>query len=326
MKILYKAICLILLLSSLNGSVFGSSTTIESKKCVDSGYKNIKGNYGTYQVYRDCWRWEYTYKVVDGPYFNEDSSCSIHRNNGCGQINNACNNWNSEYGFCELSTLTFQCSRITSERKTELCGNLLSCPDGNCVAEYNHQKDTSNDFKQAAAALAVAEEIAKEFDYDNLSVFKGEGKKCSKAIAGIANCCKDSGWGTDIGLLDCDTEEEELGIKREQKAAHFVGKYCSEDILGVCISNKHSYCTYPSKLTRIIVEQGNAQLNRGYGSAKEPICEGFAIAELESLDFNRMDFSEFYDDVTQDAENGTIGDPNQLIQDISDRFNQVGED
>jgi conjugal transfer mating pair stabilization protein TraN len=47
-------------------------------------------------------------------------------------------------------------------------------------------------------------------------------------------------------------------------------------------------------LSRIINEQGRWQLSKGWGSAQGPDCSGFTIAELQALDFSRMDLTEFY--------------------------------
>jgi hypothetical protein len=210
-----------------------------------------------------------------------------------------------------------------TNRHVDLCGDILNCPDGNCTEEYKTQKDATEDFKEAATGLAVAGEIAKQFDFENLSVFKGDGKKCEKDSLGFSNCCKDSGWDSDLGLSSCSTEEKELGVKREQEATHYVGRYCSVGNIFVCYKHKYTYCTYPSKLARIIVEQGSSQMGRDYGTAKDPDCPGFTIDELNALNFNAMDLTEFYEDVTEKAAAGTRGDPNQVIQDIADRLNRM---
>jgi conjugal transfer mating pair stabilization protein TraN len=63
-------------------------------------------------------------------------------------------------------------------------------------------------------------------------------------------------------------------------------------------------------LARLINAQGRAQLGRGWGTAEQPDCSGFSVAELQALDFARMDLSEFYAEIapslpnTQDAVNG----------------------
>ena len=325
MKLFLRKLSALIVLTLFCSTAYGSNT-IQNKVCVDSGYKNIQGKYGTYRIYRDCWRWKVTYKVVDGPYYEESQNCSLHRDNGCGQVGDECDIWNAQYSFCESSTVTFQCSKTFASRHTDLCGNLLICPDGHCADEYKTQKDATEDFKQAASSLALANEIAKEFDYNKLSLFKGEEKQCSKSVLSFADCCKGGGWSDDIGLLDCSTEEKELRIKREQKAAHYVGTYCSREVLKNCVSRKYTYCTYPSKLARIIIEQGNSQLGRGYGSAERPDCSGFSIEQLSSLDFNAMSLREFYPDVVQKTARGTVADPNQLVKDIADKLNNTGGD
>lgn len=292
--------------------------TLLSSTCVSSGWRTINN----VQVYRSCWQWSQNYTRLTDPIFTRDPECDAIEQQGCGQVASDC--IVNGPGYCTTRRLSYDCPRIEAARHVNLCGDILTCPDGNCTEEYKTQKDATEDFKEAATSLAVAGEIAKEFDYDNLSVFKGDGKKCDRSVAGFANCCKDGGWGTDVGLDNCSTEEKELGIKREQEAAHYIGNYCSQDSILGCLKRTYTYCTYPSKLARIIVEQGSSQMGRGYGSARNPDCPGFTIDELNSLDFNAMNLTEFYDDVAEKAAAGTVGDPNQLIQDIADRLNQMG--
>jgi conjugal transfer mating pair stabilization protein TraN len=61
---------------------------------------------------------------------------------------------------------------------------------------------------------------------------------------------------------------------------------------------------YNSKLARIINEQGKPQL----GKAKSD-CSGFTPEELSLLDFSRIDFTEFINDVKQ---NVTVPDTSSL--------------
>jgi conjugal transfer mating pair stabilization protein TraN len=50
-------------------------------------------------------------------------------------------------------------------------------------------------------------------------------------------------------------------------------------------------------LARILNEQGRAQLGRSWGGAESPDCSGFTVAQLQSLDFSRMDLTEFYAEI-----------------------------
>ncbi|MBW6087903.1 conjugal transfer protein TraN [Escherichia coli] len=44
----------------------------------------------------------------------------------------------------------------------------------------------------------------------DVRAFTGQAKFCKKAAAGYSNCCKDSGWGQDIGLAKCSSDEKAL--------------------------------------------------------------------------------------------------------------------
>ncbi len=65
------------------------------------------------------------------------------------------------------------------------------------------QSGQSNDFGEAVsqlAALAAAGKDVAALNGVDVRAFTGQAKFCKKAAAGYSNCCKDSGWGQDIGL------------------------------------------------------------------------------------------------------------------------------
>jgi hypothetical protein len=86
--------------------------------------------------------------------------------------------------------------------------------------------------------------------------------------------------------------------------AHYVGKYCRIDVWLIgCIQSANMYCTFNSKMARIIHEQGRRQLRKfgaggGWGSPQAPNCEGFTPEEFQMLDFSKIDLSEIYGDIT----------------------------
>lgn len=102
-----------------------------------------------------------------------------------------------------------------------------------------------------------------------------------------------------MSAMSCDEEEGKLAMKEGARLCHAVGTYCSSCIrvLGRCVScityttNK---CCFNSALARIIQDQGRQQMGKGWGSARNPDCSGFTVAQLQTLDFARMDLSEFY--------------------------------
>jgi len=288
----------------------------KSSTCV-SGPETRKIN--GFDITRDCWEWTDTYSRLGDPYFEKDAKCKLLEEQGCGQTSTHCDDENDLY--CKLQVTKYDCPYDTSEKKVSLCGSQLVCPDGNCTNDVGRQtEDATGDFQRAATGLAVANDASKYLDENSLTVFNGERLACEIAVADIYDCCKNSGWGKDIGLASCDAEEKKLGQLKESEQVVYVGKYCSEKIdLGVskiCVAWKKVYCSYPSKLARIVIQQGKSQLGQNYGHPKKPNCKGFTIHELENLDFNAMDLSEYFSDVMQQAANGSTptGDVSQTIQ------------
>ncbi len=82
------------------------------------------------------------------------------------------------------------------------------CLDGECDKA---QSGKSNDFAEAVsqlAALAAAGKDVAALNGVDVRAFTGQAKFCKKAAAGYSNCCKDSGWGQDIGLAKCSSDEK----------------------------------------------------------------------------------------------------------------------
>jgi conjugal transfer mating pair stabilization protein TraN len=102
-----------------------------------------------------------------------------------------------------------------------------------------------------------------------------------------------------MSMMSCDEGEGKLALKEGAGLCHSIGSYCSSciSIFGYCVScieNTTGKCCFNSKLARIINEQGRQQFGKGWGSAESPDCSGFSIAQLQAMDFSRMDLTEFY--------------------------------
>ncbi|MFT3815742.1 MAG: type-F conjugative transfer system mating-pair stabilization protein TraN [Acidovorax sp.] len=102
-----------------------------------------------------------------------------------------------------------------------------------------------------------------------------------------------------MSMMSCNEDEGKLAMQEGAKLCHTVGTYCSTclRILGKCVScTEHTTtkCCFNSVLARIINEQGRLQIAKWWGTAEMPDCSGFTIAQLQSLDFSRMDLTEFY--------------------------------
>lgn len=101
------------------------------------------------------------------------------------------------------------------------------------------------------------------------------------------------------GILSCEQSEQTLAMKNDTRLCHAVGSYCSVQVpvIDVCLETTQSYCCFNSRLARLINEQGRAQVGRGWGTAQAPDCSGFTLAQLQGLDFSRMNLSEFYAEI-----------------------------
>lgn len=98
-------------------------------------------------------------------------------------------------------------------------------------------------------------------------------------------------------LTSCNQQEQMLGLKRGQNLCTYVGTYCSQELnlllVSICMENTQSYCCYNSLLAKIIEEQGRAQIGKGYGSVQSPDCSGLTTAQFQSIDFSKIDLSQF---------------------------------
>ncbi|HIF9186999.1 TPA: conjugal transfer protein TraN, partial [Photobacterium damselae] len=81
------------------------------------------------------------------------------------------------------------------------------------------------------------------------------------------------------------------------------------------------YCQFDSKMARIIQEQGRTQIGMNFGSAKTPQCQGFTPEQMQQMDFDAIDFSDFYDDLDEGMNLPDMGD---LQDKINDKYHDLG--
>ena len=165
------------------------------------------------------------------------------------------------------------------------CGRVRWCVGADCES-VSGQANTG--FVNATTRLNLGVELGgEEFDREDLRFFKGKRKACTIRLFGLANCCKNTGLL--VGLANCSAEEQELAEERNAGNTHYLGKYCSKrTFFGVCIRRARAWCVFGSKLGRILQEQGRSQLGVGWGD-----CRGLSVAEIEGIDFESLDLSEF---------------------------------
>ncbi|WP_425628594.1 type-F conjugative transfer system mating-pair stabilization protein TraN [Vibrio neptunius] len=219
-------------------------------------------------------------------------------------------------GVCIEEQLTKSCPEKTCSTTSLQCLDTTFCLDGDC---YQGQPTQSAEFDKSAAGLAAISDAAKGLG-DPPLIFAGQGMQCTDKAFGFADCCKDSGWGTSIGIAQCSAEEKALGQAKEQGITIALGEYCADKVLGVCTRKKKTYCVYDSKLARLIQEQGvKGQLGISLGSPEHPKCDPITPEQLQQINFEHIDFSDFYADMRRHT---NLPSANEIQQRLHSAYQQ----
>lgn len=269
-----------------------------------------------------CWAYRDKYVTQSA----DNGTCQAYVDNpACTLATRQCAFYSGE-GTCLHEYATYSCESKTSG-KVMICGGDVFCLDGECDKA---QSGKSNDFGEAVsqlAALAAAGKDVAALNGIDVRAFTGQAKFCKKAAAGYSNCCKDSGWGQDIGLAKCSSDEKALAKAKTNKLTVSVGEFCSKKVLGVCLEKKRSYCQFDSKLAQIVQQQGrNGQLHISFGSSKHPDCRGITVDELQQIKFDQLDLTNFYEDLMNNQKIPDSGALTEKVKEqIADQLRQAGK-
>ncbi|EHX2188733.1 type-F conjugative transfer system mating-pair stabilization protein TraN [Salmonella enterica subsp. enterica serovar Kedougou] len=269
-----------------------------------------------------CWAYRDKYVTQSA----DNGTCQAYVDNpACTLAARQCAFYSGE-GTCLHEYATYSCESKTAG-KVMICGGDVFCLDGECDKA---QSGKSNDFGEAVsqlAALAAAGKDVAALNGIDVRAFTGQAKFCKKAAAGYSNCCKDSGWGQDIGLAKCSSDEKALAKAKTNKLTVSVGEFCSKKVLGVCLEKKRSYCQFDSKLAQIVQQQGrNGQLHISFGSSKHPDCRGITVDELQQIKFDQLDFTNFYEDLMNNQKIPDSGALTEKVKEqIADQLKQAGK-
>jgi conjugal transfer mating pair stabilization protein TraN len=241
-------------------------------------------------ITRDCWEYSKTYQC----------RAIIGGGNDCGDLeSNATCILDREIclddppsGACQVAERIYRCPIAGSapEPVQYICGDDVYCLNGDCEPI---ERGASTEFKDAVVALNALGQANSEFDENTLTLFRGARETCHKKVFGLSNCCSGKGVPLLTPFL-CSAAERQLDEKDDKGLCHRVGTYCSDRVLGVCVTRKDAYCCFQSKISRILQEQGRPQIGKSWGPPKTETCEGFTIYEFQQLDLSVMDFSEVY--------------------------------
>ncbi|EAV2596801.1 type-F conjugative transfer system mating-pair stabilization protein TraN [Salmonella enterica] len=296
---------------------------LKGTECSEPGGTKTGGMEGKpWSLTEACWAYRDKYVTQSA----DNGTCQAYVDNpACTLATRQCAFYSGE-GTCLHEYATYSCESKTSG-KVMICGGDVFCLDGECDKA---QSGKSNDFGEAVsqlAALAAAGKDVAALNGIDVRAFTGQAKFCKKAAAGYSNCCKDSGWGQDIGLAKCSSDEKALAKAKTNKLTVSVGEFCSKKVLGVCLEKKRSYCQFDSKLAQIVQQQGrNGQLHISFGSSKHPDCRGITVDELQQIKFDQLDFTNFYEDLMNNQKIPDSGALTEKVKEqIADQLRQAGK-
>jgi conjugal transfer mating pair stabilization protein TraN len=269
-------------------SVDLGSCTLSTETCTAANEVRIVGGVA---VSRPCWQYTKTYMcqtVVGGL----NDCTELAGNPQCTLDREICLDDPVNPGGCAVAERVYRCpiAGTTPEPTQYICGEDVYCVNGDCETV---EREASDEFKDAVVALNALGQANAEFNENTLTLFSGTRETCSKKVFGLSNCCSGSG----VPLLTpfiCSAAERLLDQKDDAGLCHKLGTYCSDKVLGICVTRKDAYCCFQSKISRILQEQGRPQIGKPWGPPKTGTCEGFTIFEFQQLDLSVMDFSEIY--------------------------------
>lgn len=245
-----------------------------------------------YPITKDVWQYRSLYhcKLLK-------DECASLRAQGCYPVGSRCKELRQ--GRCWVYEQTYHCpngQRTLTKKKSP--GSQAFCLTGDChPATYS----ANGDMLEAIARLNVLKEVQDDIrlqGHASFQIFKGQDNRCSRNCINFKDCCGGmKGWGVSLHFSNCDSEEKALAQKRDKHLCHLIGTYCSKKILGKCVTKKTSFCCFGSRLSRLVHEQGRAQLGLGWGAPQEPDCRGLTVEELARLNLSAMNFRELFDDL-----------------------------
>ncbi|MCB1107312.1 MAG: conjugal transfer protein TraN [Chlamydiia bacterium] len=257
------------------------------------GKRNIMGK----DIYRDSWNQRLIFSCQP----EADSQCKRLREKGGVLLKRACLQ-EDDFGDCLSWEKTYDLGGKTSYFSQKI---TFEEEDLFNLEDFDPSYEKNTEFGQVVSTFGALESLGESisergFDPNSPSIFCGSSSKCRRSFdsKNLFDCChkKDcKGRGVFIGLDlgRCNKEEKDLFEKVQEGKCHRIGH------IRKLLITEHVYCCFPTKLARIIQEEGHKQLGISWGKPEEPNCQGLTLAQLQSLDFEQMDFTDFIEEVQE---------------------------
>jgi hypothetical protein len=208
-----------------------------------------------------------------------------------------------------------------------LNGTDYQCSDVSCANTVTTQADTGSYRDDGQKDQNTGQCLGQIY------IFNGKAGTCKEPgfDTNFFQCCTSDPGSFLFVEAACGSNDRTTSEALAGKTAHFVGTYCSDSwpLVG-CVQTTETHCIFQSKLGRIIQEQGRMQLkalqdgfgNPYWGTPKSPQCRGFTVEEFQSLDFGKMDLSEYFTDIKTKANAAIQQDMKNNVQNY---YNNTGK-
>lgn len=250
-------------------------------------------------VFREVWARQHHFSCEA----DSQSKCAAYRQQGAIFISKKCLQTNV-FDECDLWEKIYDLGQKASFQQSQVGFNKDALWGFN---NHDTSYNKNTDFGQVLTTLSVFSDLENNLEekgthfHEDVPIFKGEKLTCEKSFleGTVFDCCKKmEGFAIDVKLASCKSEEKCLAKYRSDGKCRFIGSQKAK--LGTV--TEHVYCCFPSKLARVIHEQGRKQLGIKWGKADKPKCRGLSLKEFQKIDFSKIDLSEVIDDIKVDKQ------------------------
>ena len=184
--------------------------------CLDKGSKDFGQGI---TVTRPCWKERITHRCQSSP----QEGCKSLKQKGCLLKESSC--LDKTISPCLKWERTYLCKEKEDLSSSSITDSPLFCLDGGC---HTPEIKKNSGLNEAAAYLALFQEMKKEMQGNPPKVFKGDTKGCSTHLLNFTNCCTSmDGWGVGVGLSSCSADEKALSKQRDLNQCHYVDPSCA---------------------------------------------------------------------------------------------------
>ena len=267
-----------------------------SQVTADGGLRQVDNR----PVFRDSWQRQLIFSCEP----NKESPCAKLRAQGGILLKKQCLKENM-FGECDLWEKTYDLGKRAATRRDRV--QFKEDEIWGLGGDFDASYDKNNELAEALSTLSFFSDMQKDPGYPGrkidkkIEIFRGDKLQCQCSFiqGALYDCCKKmEGVAISAYLAKCTAQEQSLAERRQLGQCHHVGS--KKENLDT--QTAQVFCCFPTKLARILHEQGREQLQIAWGDAETPECRGFSLGELQKIDFTKIDLSDAVEDISIDRD------------------------